>query len=81
MPYITQERRELLDLGLGDRPETAGELNYAFTMLIKEYLGDKPNYQRYNDVVGALECCKLEMVRRKLNDYENEKIKANGDVY
>ena len=79
MPYITGDRRGWIDSGC--LPETAGELNYALTMIVKSYLRASPNYQRYNDVVGALECCKLEMVRRKLNDYENEKIKANGDVY
>jgi hypothetical protein len=79
MPYITGDRRGWIDSGC--LPETAGELNYALTMIVKSYLGASPNYQRYNDVVGALECCKLEMVRRKLNDYENEKIKINGDVY
>ena len=80
MPYITQERRMAID-SISCTPKTAGELNYLLTRLVQLYLGYKPNYQLYNDVVGALECCKLEMVRRKLNDYENEKIKANGDVY
>jgi hypothetical protein len=65
----------------GDSPKTAGELNYAITMLIKEYLGETPNYQRFNDVLGALEGAKLEMVRRRLNDYEDSKIAQNGDVW
>jgi hypothetical protein len=50
-------------------------------MLIKGYLGDKPNYQRFNDVLGALEGAKLEMARRKLYEYENIKIAENGDCY
>jgi hypothetical protein len=50
-------------------------------MLIKEYLGETPNYQRFNDVLGALEGAKLEMVRRRLNDYEDSKIAQNGDVW
>ena len=79
MPYITGDRRSWIDSGC--LPETAGELNYALTMIVKSYLEASPNYQRYNDVVGALECCKLEMVRRRLNSYEDSKIAQNGDVY
>ena len=79
MPYITGDRRGWIDSGC--LPETAGELNYTLTMIVKSYLGASPNYQRYNDVVGALECCKLEMVRRRLNSYEDSKIAQNGDVY
>jgi hypothetical protein len=56
-------------------------LNYAITMLVKSYLGASPNYQRFNDVLGALEGAKLEMVRRRLNGYEDSKIDQNGDVW
>jgi hypothetical protein len=34
-----------------------------------------------NEIVGALECCKQEFIRRKLNPYEDKKIKENSDVY
>jgi hypothetical protein len=77
MPYIRPEQRERALRN----PENAGELNFAFTMLIKEYLGATPNYQRFNDVLGALEGAKLEMARRKLYNYENMKIAENGDCY
>ena len=79
MPYITGDRRGWIDSGC--LPETAGELNYAITMLVKSYLGASPNYQRFNDVLGALEGSKLEMVRRRLNGYEDTKIAQNGDVW
>jgi hypothetical protein len=79
MPYITGDRRGWIDSGC--LPETAGELNYAITMLVKSYLGASPNYQRFNDALGALEGCKLELYRRKVAPYEEEKIKVNGDVY
>ena len=59
---------------------TAGDLNYVLTVLCKKYLGDKPNYQRYNEVMGVLECAKLEIYRRCILPYENLKIKENGDV-
>jgi len=33
---------------------------------VKAFLGDKPNYQRYNDVTGALIRCYVE-IKRRLN--------------
>ena len=33
---------------------------------VKHFLGDKPNYQRYNDVTGALIRCCVE-IKRRLN--------------
>jgi hypothetical protein len=62
MPYIPQERRRELDDV--DGPDTAGELNYAITKLILRYLTFKDEcYQTYNDIIGALECCKSELYR------------------
>jgi hypothetical protein len=79
MPYIRQLDRETIKAG--HVPETAGELNYLFTEIIKNYMGPNENYQRYNDVLGALEGCKLEVYRRKIAPYEDIKIKENGDVW
>lgn len=80
MPYIKRERRAVLYDRYED-PENAGELNYEFTRIALEYLGFQPNYQRFNDVIGALEGAKLELYRRMVAPYEDEKIKENGDVY
>lgn len=77
MPYIERAEREKAWLA----PRNAGELNYAITDLIQFYLGSAPNYQRYNDVLGALEGAKLELYRRRIAPYEDTKIKQNGDVY
>jgi hypothetical protein len=79
MPYIKNMRRELIDAG--DRPESAGELNYKLTKILLDYLGPDFNYQRINDAVGALECCKMELYRRLVAPYEDVKIASNGDVY
>lgn len=81
MPYIKQERREHLRDGYGI-PQNAGELNYLFTKIIQDYLKSKSNwgYQDLNDVIGALEGCKLEFYRRHVVPYEEVKIKENGDV-
>ena len=37
-------------------------------------------YQTFNDVTGALENAKLEIYRRMVAPYEDEKIVENGDV-
>jgi hypothetical protein len=62
--------------------QSAGELNFAFTVVSRSYLEDKgESYQTYNDIIGALEGCKLELYRRMVAPYEDVKIKENGDVY
>lgn len=80
MPYIAPERRfkNIVVDGL----ETAGELNYAFTTIALSYLKEKgESYQSYNDIIGALEGCKLELYRRRVSGYEDLKCIENGDVY
>lgn len=88
MPYITQEKRKELDNHLDSllmhikrNKLTAGDLNYLFTVLVIENLGLNPNYQAFNDAIGALEGCKLELYRRKVASYEDLKVVLNGDVY
>jgi len=81
MPYITQERRKaILD---GAKPQDPGELNFAITVLVDSYLRDKGGirYSHLNEVVGAIDCAKLELYRRVAAPYEDEKIAENGDVY
>lgn len=80
MPYVDRIVRDELDRGRS--PATPGELNYAITMVIKRYLQVKgKTYTTINDIVGALEGAKLEFYRRVVEDYEDGKIEANGDVY
>jgi hypothetical protein len=80
MPYISQaQRKELLD----SVPRDPGELNYALTILINAYFhnGRIRNYQTMNDIIGALEACKLEFYRRIVVPYEEVKREQNGDCY
>lgn len=82
MPYIKTEDRIRLDITLNDTPKNAGELNYLLTKLCIDYFySNGARYQQINDVVGALEGCKLEFYRRLAAPYEDEKITQNGDVY
>ena len=67
---------------------TAGELNYVISSLCWQLCGHnskglkrwKINYQRMNDVIGAIEAAKLELYRRIVSPYEDEKIESNGDI-
>lgn len=82
MPYVTDDDKNRLVMNLRDIPKTPGELNYLLTMLSKLYFErNGENYQAINDVVGALEGCKLEFYRRLVSPYEDKKIESNGDCY
>lgn len=89
MPYILKEKRTVLDpairqladafIKLADEGNFAGNLNYTITKLLST-LYPEPNYQRFNDMVGALECCKLELYRKKVSPYEDLKEQENGPL-
>lgn len=90
MPYIKQEERERFDPHIGDtlrslthrlgRQYTPGELNYIISSIVWALFDETPSYTKGNELVGVLECVKQEFIRRKLNPYEEEKIKENGDI-
>jgi len=85
MPYIKKELRKkfkglLNEICDSATPQNAGELNYFITKIVHTYLQNHPGYQGANDVMGALEGVKLELYRRIIAEYEDEKIKENGDV-
>ena len=89
MPYIVREKHKILDPAiqnlvesfreLNDDRNFAGNLNYVITRLFY-LLNPAPNYQRFNDMIGALECCKLELYRKKTAPYEDIKERENGPV-
>ena len=82
MPYIKQSDREYIKPGSEFTPSVPGSLNYQITCLIRTYIQvNGLNYQRINDVLGALEGAKLEFYRRVAVPYERGKMEANGDVY
>lgn len=96
MPYIKQDRRKKLDSAI-DRLATKlhnlcdisvdspgnfinpGDLNYVITSLCNR--AGASNYAGYNELIGVLECCKLELYRRAISRYEDKKADENGDVY
>jgi len=85
MPYIQKERRQRLDDKIEalakavDMNHREGEFNYIITRLFLELSGEG-RYHDYNELIGALECAKLEFYRRKLAPYEDKKIKETGDI-
>lgn len=78
MPYIDPSRRHRAAVD----PCHAGELNYAITLLLLQYLRYKgKSYGTVNEIMGVLECAGAEFYRRVAVPYEDEKCHLNGDVY
>jgi hypothetical protein len=81
MPYIKPEDRAAILLN-ETNIEDAGELNFFITTLINYYINKNTKcYTTLNEVIGVLECAKLELYRRIVAPYEDVKIEQNGDVY
>lgn len=80
MPYIDQTAREHLKNEM--HPHTAGELNYAITLLLIDYVESHGlNYQTIADCLSATEGAKLEFYDRVARPYEDRKAALNGDLY
>jgi len=93
MPYIPSQDRPAYD-GLIDQLAEAlaaqpadrrkGHANYVVTQLVRKAWGvhtaSGESYSNYADVIGTLECAKLELYRRWVADYEDKAIQKNGDL-
>ena len=78
MPYIPESGRELARL----HPRTPGELNYAITALLIQYIGQRgASYTALQEAHGAATCAAAEFYRRACAPYEDQKAVDNGDVY
>lgn len=94
MPYIRQNIRDQLDKNitlLGNsiketselyETQVDGELNYTITKLIGSIYGpiEELKYHDFNEIIGMLECCKLEFYRKQCAPYEDIKLRENGSV-
>jgi|TARA_B100000035_G_scaffold58292_1_gene46590 hypothetical protein len=85
MPYIPKSEKDRVDKGLLalhlSDINNAGALNYAVHQVIAKYISqNKEDYQTYNDIIGVLDCAKMELYRRVISDYEDKKILQNKDV-
>ena len=93
MPYIRQEKRSEIESELDQliikllESESdvgiAGRLNYLISSITGAILNndERVSYARINELIGALECAKLELYRRIAAPYEDDKSRLNGDVY
>ncbi len=88
MPYILQSKRNQIDNEINALAHaverggefTAGDFNYIVTKLMQHFVEiNGKNYNNFNSLVGALDCAKMEMYRREIAPYEDEKIESNGD--
>ena len=85
MPYIAKSEKDKVDKGLLalhlSELTNAGSLNYAIHQVVAQYISqNKESYQTYNDIIGVLDCAKMELYRRLISDYEDKKITQNKDV-
>jgi len=90
MPYIDDDLRNGVDKEIEALAESIraanrnvstldGILNYTVCRLLTLLYPDE-SYFNYNRQVGALECIKLELYRRRIAKYEEVKIASNGDL-
>ena len=91
MPYIREEDRKKFDKEINilfekltkfKTPEgfSPGELNYIISSLTWKIFDKFKSYKMANNLIGALECVKLEIYRRQIGHYEDGKLLENGDI-
>ena len=93
MPYIPQDDRPGYDESINRLAESLrqqpqnqrkGHANYVVTQILRHAWGvdeaSGESYSSYADIIGALECAKLEMYRRWTAAYEDKAIAKNGDL-
>lgn len=91
MPYIAPDDRDqyedtiqtLIEDFFHAGSDWRGELNFVVSSIIAGLIEtwDGPRYSQINDLIGVLECIKLELYRRVAAPYEDLKAEENGDVY
>jgi hypothetical protein len=83
MPYIDGKKRAALNPRFGERfPCEPGELNWVLAEIVDRYMHMHDiDYERINEVIGVLECLKLEIYRRIAGPYEDKKKSLNGEVF
>lgn len=88
MPYIPKNKRYKLEWIASNLASelcsegVTGNLNYVLykTFVLLHKFGLMNSYKDMSRFIAELECNKLEVYRRMIAPYEDEKIKENGDV-
>lgn len=87
MPYINKIERSNYNgyiknisnlIRLNPQDDKKGHLNYIITKLLLDT--EPKRYSDFNDLIGILECAKLELYRHVIGKYEDIKIIENGDI-
>lgn len=96
MPYIKEEERLELDSCIDqmivcirdnktslnnphDFQNYLGRINYCFSRILGGLMKE-PSYNKIAMITGVLENIKQEFYRRVAQNYEDQKILANGDI-
>lgn len=83
MPYIKPELREVWDVAILSLAyvSSTGDLNYIITKICHQYIQSFGlEYKSINEVIGVLECAKLELYRMIAAPYEDGKRKETGSI-
>ncbi len=88
MPFIDKPSRDLYAPGiksiverLAAHPHHKGDLTYIITEILHKAIGEHLRYSDYCDVIGILECAKLEFYAGRVHPYEEKKKIEHGDLY
>lgn len=89
MPYIKQDRRDVLDSHIEELViaikglnalERKGNCNYVFTKILNGVFPDN-KYHEISEAMAALSDCRDEYYRRRMAPREDQAIQENGDVF
>jgi hypothetical protein len=84
MPYIAKEERIKFEKPvqeLSESIENDGDLNYCISLLMHKILEKRGvKYQNMNNIMGAIDCAKMEFYRTVASPYEDKRKSENGNV-
>lgn len=90
MPYLTEEDKHKVGVEVDrltdytnnlDIQNLAGHINYINFIVVRRWISKNgKKYFVFAAILGTLICCVLEIYRRLVAPYEEEKIKSNGDA-
>ena len=89
MPFIDQASRALYAPGIKaitdripeDSRHAKGDLTYIITEILHQHFGESLRYTDHADIIGILECAKLEFYVGRTHEYEKKKKLEHGDLY
>lgn len=77
VPYVPQFRRDMVEV---EGPANAGELCYQLYRDCIRYMDGARAFNRFAEVLGAIEAAKNEYYLNVVRPYEVAKREENGDV-